>query len=154
MEGDFAILDTIADINTTAFVDDSLNSIAGCYAVTSVDSFGNESSFSNLVCIDNCPFYELPNVFTPNGDGKNDFFTPLHPYKYVKDIDIKIYNRWGTEVFRTTDPEILWDGKSAQSKMLCSDGVYFYVCIVHEIRLKGIIPHVLTGNVHVLSKVE
>jgi gliding motility-associated-like protein len=152
LEGDFGVIDTISDINTTTFIHDSLNSIAGCYAVTSVDSFGNESAFSNLVCIDNCPFYELPNVFTPNGDGKNDFYTPLHPYKYVKDIDIKIYNRWGTEVFRTTNPEILWDGKSVQTKMLCSDGVYFYVCVVHEIRLKGIIPHILKGNITLLSK--
>ncbi|MBI4930793.1 MAG: gliding motility-associated C-terminal domain-containing protein [Bacteroidetes bacterium] len=151
-DDDFSVLDTIFNINTTTFIDDSLSSIAGCYAVTSVDSFSNESAFSNLVCIDNCPYYELPNVFTPNGDGSNDFFTPLHPYKYVKDIDIKIYNRWGTEVFRTADPEIMWDGKSAQTKMQCSDGVYFYACIVNDIRLKGIIPRSLVGNVHLLSK--
>lgn len=150
--GDFYVVDTIFDINTTSFLDDSLNSIAGCYAVTSVDSFANESSFSNLVCIDNCPYYQLPNVFTPNGDGSNDFFTPLHPYKFVQSIDIKIYNRWGTEVFHTFDPQILWNGISSQSNMPCSDGVYYYVCIVYDIRLQGILPHVLTGNVHLLSK--
>lgn len=150
--GDFYVVDTIFDINTTTFLDDSLNSIAGCYAVTSVDSFGNESAFSNLVCVDNCPYYQLPNVFTPNGDGINDIFTPLHPYKYVQSIDIKIYNRWGTEVFRTFDPEIGWNGISMQSNTPCSDGVYYYVCIVYDIRLQGIIPHVLTGNVHLLSK--
>ena len=149
--GDFSVLDTIYDITTPTFLDDSLTSIAGCYVVTSVDSFGNESAFSNMVCVDNCPYYELPNVFTPNGDGSNDFFTPLHPYKYVKDIDIKIYNRWGYEVFRTTNPEIGWNGTSAQTKTLCSDGVYYYVCIVHDIRLKGIVPRVLKGNVHLLS---
>jgi gliding motility-associated-like protein len=152
INGDYAVLDTIPDINTLTYLDDSLFSIAGCYAVTSVDSFGNESVYSNIVCIDNCPYYELPNVFTPNSDGTNDLFTPLHPYKYVKSIDIKIYNRWGNEVFRTFDPEIMWDGKSVQTKMLCSDGVYYYVCIVNDIRLKGIIPHVLTGYVHLLSK--
>ena len=150
--GDYAVLDTVPDINTLTYLDDSLISIAGCYAVTSVDSFGNESVYSNVVCIDNCPYYQLPNVFTPNGDGSNDYFTPLHPYKYVKSVDIKIFNRWGGEVFRTYDPEIMWDGKSAQSNMMCSDGVYYYVCIVNDIRLKGIIPHVLTGYVHLLSK--
>lgn len=150
-DGDFSVLDTIYDINYPIFIDDSLSSIAGCYAVTSVDSFGNQSLFSNLVCVDNCPYYVLPNVFTPNGDGSNDFFTPLHPFKYVKGIDIKIYNRWGVEVFHTTDPEILWDGKSPQTKMLCSDGVYYYVCIVYDKRLKGIIPRVLKGNIHLLS---
>ncbi len=151
-DGDFSVLDTIYDINAPLFLDDSLLSIAGCYAVTSVDSFGNESAFSNLFCVDNCPYYELPNVFTPNGDGSNDFFTPLLPYKYIKDIDIKIYNRWGNEMFRTTDPKIMWDGTSVQTKMLCSDGVYYYVCIVNDIRLKGIVPRVLKGNVHLLSK--
>lgn len=150
--GDFLVLDTILPITTTFFLHDSLSSIAGCYAVTAVDSFGNESIFSNIICVDNCPLYQLPNVFTPNGDGQNDFFTPLVPYRYVKEIDIKIYNRWGTEVFRTTDPKIMWDGKSQQTKMLCSDGVYYYVCVVYDIRLKGIIPHVLTGNVHLLSR--
>ncbi len=150
-DADFNVVDTVPDINTLTYLDDSLFSIAGCYAVTSVDSFGNESSFSNLVCIDNCPYYQLPNVFTPNGDGSNDFFTPLHPYKYVNSIDIKIYNRWGAEVFRTFDPEILWDGTSVQTKQPCSDGVYYYVCIVYDIRLLGILPRVLTGNIHLLQ---
>lgn len=150
--GEFSVLDTISPITQTFFLHDSLSSIAGCYAVTAVDSFGNESNFSNIVCVDNCPLYQLPNVFTPNGDNQNDFFTPLIPYRYIKEIDIKIYNRWGTEVFRTTDPKIMWDGTSQQTKMLCSDGVYYYVCVVYDIRLKGIIPHVLTGNVHLLSK--
>jgi gliding motility-associated-like protein len=149
--GILSVLDTIFDINTTIFIHDSLNSIAGCYAVTSVDSFANESALSNIICVDNCSFYELPNVFTPNGDGLNDFFTPIHPYKYVKDIDIKIYDRWGIEVFRTTNPEILWDGKSSQTGRMASDGVYYYACIVNEIRLKGIIPRILTGNVHLLK---
>lgn len=149
---EFYVTDTIFDINIITFLDDSLNSIAGCYAVASVDSFGNESAFSNLFCVDNCPYYQLPNVFTPNGDDYNNYFTPLHPYKYVHSIDIKIFNRWGVEVFRTVDPEIMWNGLSVQTNARCSDGVYYYVCIVYDIRLEGILPHVLTGNVHLLSK--
>lgn len=150
--GDFSVYDTVHTISITTYIDDSLKSIAGCYAITSVDSSGNESAFSNSVCIDNCPNYELPNVFTPNGDGMNDFFTPLHPYKYVEDINIIIYNRWGTEVFRTADPEIMWDGKSSQTQMLCSDGVYYYICFVNDIRLQGIVPRILKGYVHLLGK--
>lgn len=151
--GDFYAIDTIKNISTLTLTEDSLLSIAGCYAVTSVDSFGNQSAYSNIVCVDNCPNYELPNVFSPNGDASNDFFTPLHPYKYVKDIDIKIYDRWGVLVFHTTDPEIHWDGKNQfQTKQICSDGVYYYVCIVNEIRVKGILPRVLKGNVHLLKE--
>lgn len=150
-DGAWTVLDTVPDINITTYIHDSLSSIAGCYAVTSVDSFANESALSNKVCVDNCSLYELPNVFTPNGDGDNDFFTPIHPYKYVKDIDINIFDRWGIEVFRTADPEILWDGTCSQTKTRCSDGIYYYVCIVNEIRLQGIVPRVLKGNVHLLK---
>ncbi|HQV01636.1 MAG TPA: gliding motility-associated C-terminal domain-containing protein, partial [Bacteroidia bacterium] len=58
----------------TNFLHDSLFSIAGCYQVTAFDSLGNESALSNKVCVDNCPVYELPNIFSPNDDGKNDTF--------------------------------------------------------------------------------
>ncbi len=147
---DMIILVNLAPATVTTFMHDTLTSIAGCYAITAIDSFGNESALSNVICIDNCPIYELPNVFTPNGDGSNDFFIPF-PYKYVKDIDLHVYNRWGEEVFKTVDPAILWDGKHQSSKQLCSDGVYYYVCQVNEIRLKGIQSRVLTGFVHLLS---
>ncbi|HNO70417.1 MAG TPA: gliding motility-associated C-terminal domain-containing protein, partial [Bacteroidia bacterium] len=149
---DLIVLDTILNINDTTYIPLLKGSIAGCYAVTAVDSTGNESAFSNLFCVDNCPSYQLPNVFTPNGDNSNDLFTPLHPYQYVKDVDIKIYDRWGVEVFRTDNPDILWDGKSSQTNMMCADGVYYYVCIVNDIRLAGIVPRVLKGNVHLLLK--
>jgi gliding motility-associated-like protein len=146
------VLDTIHPITLTTYTPAVVNSIAGCYAVTAVDSSGNESALSNVFCVDNCPAYELPNVFTPNNDNFNNLFTPLHPYRYVKDIDLKIYNRWGVEVFSTTHPDILWDGKNSQTKTLCSDGVYYYVCVINDIRLSGIVPRVLTGNIHLLRK--
>ncbi len=130
---------------------EGLVSIAGCYAVTAVDSFGNESPVISKVCVDNCPVYQLPNVFTPNGDGKNDLFTPLIPYRYVKDVAIKIYDRWGLLMFETTDINVLWDGKNKSTKMQCSDGVYYYVCTVNEIRVDGITPRVLTGFVQLMN---
>lgn len=142
------------NMNDTTFthVDDYMGipSIAGCYAVTAVDSFANESPIINNVCVDNCPVYELPNVFTPNGDGINDFVIPL-PYRYVKDVSIKIYDRWGLLMFETTDPDILWDGKSAQSKGQCPDGTYYYICTVNEIRVHGITPRVLKGFIQLIN---
>ncbi len=56
------------------YIHKNLPSFAGCYYVTAVDRSGNESRPSNTVCKDNCPYYELPNVMTPNADGKNDLF--------------------------------------------------------------------------------
>lgn len=129
-------------------------SIAGCYAVTAVDSAisPNESPIINKICIDNCPQYELPNVFTPNGDGKNDLFTPLPDYRYVKDVDIKIYDRWGLLMFETDNPDVLWDGKNRDTKKECPDGVYFYICTVNEIRVTGIKPRLLKGFVHLIKE--
>ena len=133
--------------------DGSIPSVAGCYAVTAVDSalHPNESPIINKICIDNCPSYELPNVFTPNGDNVNDLFTPLPNYRFVKDVDIKIFDRWGLLLFQTNDPDVLWDGKNQQSKKLCSDGTYFYLCTVDEIRVDGIKPRILKGFVQLIQ---
>ena len=147
---DMTLLVAVPSSNILNYLHDSLQSIAGCYTIAAVDSFGNQSVFSNVVCADNCPTYELPNVFTPNGDGINDYFVPF-PYKYVKDIDLVIYNRWGAIVFTSTDPDINWDGTDKDTKQKCSDGVYYYVCVVNEIRLKGIEPRTLKGFVQILQ---
>lgn len=106
-------------------------SIAGCYAVTGVDSFNNESFLTDSVCIDNCPYYEIPNVFTPNGDGKNDLLKPF-PYRFIDHIKLRIYNRWGALVFETDNLNILWDGKTQDTRIDCASGTYFYTCEVFE----------------------
>lgn len=143
------LLTTINNPNDTSFLHTFLNSIAGCYAVTAVDSFLNESSLSNVVCIDidGCNLYELPNVFTPDGDSHNDFFIPF-PYDFVEKINIRVFNRWGQIVFTTEDPDIKWDGKNKYTGMDCSEGVYFFVCDVYEIRLAGLKKRTINGFVH------
>lgn len=143
--------DSVSVLTDTMIVFDNLQSIAGCYAITAVDSFYNESPQSVKQCVDNCPEYELPNVITVNGDGVNDFFKPI-VNKFVKDIDLKIYNRWGNLIYETTDPKINWDGKSMQMKQLVVEGTYFYVCQVNEIRVSGIKSRYLKGFIHVFHK--
>ena len=150
-DADLVLQDSVKILSDTLLVFDNLTSIAGCYAVTAVDTFGNESAQSEKICVDNCPEYELPNVITVNGDGVNDFFKPIKN-KFIKDIDLKVYNRWGNLVFETTDPAIMWDGKVIQSKLLCTEGTYFYVCQVNEIRVKGIIPRDLKGFLQIFHK--
>lgn len=149
------LIHTTTNLNDTTFThvylyDGLYYSVAGCYAVAAVDSFNNESPIVTKVCVDNCPIYELPNVFTPNGDGVNDLFIPL-PYRYIKDIDIKIYDRWGLLMFETTDARILWDGKNKDTKLACSDGTYYYVCVVNEIRVEGIKQRVLKGFIQLIN---
>ena len=134
----------------TSYVHGNRGSIAGCYYVTAVDSmpYSNESLPSNMVCIDNCEgYYELPNVFSPSGDGINDLYHPLLPYKFVESVDLKVFNRWGVLVFETTDPMINWNGSYLNSGNQLSDGVYFYVCQINEIKLSGIEPRSIQGNI-------
>lgn len=149
--GDLTFFERIFSPSDTIFLNGNLMSVAGCYAVTSLDTNLNESPLGDTVCVDNCPEYELPNIFTPGSDGKNDLFHPF-PYRFVAKINIQIFNRWGQLVFESSDPDILWDGKHLKSKTMCPAGVYFYVCQVHEIRLTGIETRVLKGYVHLVNE--
>lgn len=121
--------------------------LAASYYVTAVDSFGNESLPSEMVIVDNCIKYSIPNVFSPNGDGINDI---LRPYEYqdVERIDLKIFNRWGQMVYETDDPDINWNGKHKETDDIVSPGVYYYVCDVYEKRITGIEIRNIVGFIH------
>jgi gliding motility-associated-like protein len=54
-------------------------------------------------------FY-MPNAFTPNGDGNNDFFFPKGEGVDVNNYDMYIFDRWGERIFETTDFIKQWDG--------------------------------------------
>ncbi len=124
-------------------------SLAACYVLAAVDSAGNEAICDDYKeCIDICSYYELPNIFTPNDDNKNDLYHP-YPYKFVESVDMKIYNRWGDLIFETTDPDINWDGTNMRNNKLVPEGVYYYICDVYEQRLTGIEPRNLSGFIHI-----
>ncbi len=134
-----------------------LESVVGCYQVTAVDSSGNASDRSQQICVDYnaCPQYALPNVFTPNGDGTNDKMVPLHlstsnPKATVDHVDMKIFNRWGKEVFHTSDPMINWDGKNINTGEDCAAGVYFYTCEVFFHATDGLKKRQLQGSVTII----
>ena len=147
------LTDSVTNPSDTAYIHDPASSIVGCYYITAVDSTGNVSDPSPIVCIDytDCPgfIYRLPNVFTPNNDEFNDLFIPF-PYTSVEKIKLVIIDRWGKQVFHTSDPDIKWNGDDETTGQPCSDGVYFYVCDVWEITLDGSIMRNLRGTVTIL----
>ncbi len=141
----------IATTTDSTYLHNNLTtSISGCYVITSIDSVGNESVFSDSICVDNCPIYTLPNVFTPGKDGMNDVFEPF-PYRFIASAHTQIFNRWGLLMFETNNIDIVWNGINQQTKKACNDGTYYYVCTVNEIFLEGIKPRVLKGFITLIS---
>jgi len=74
----------------------------------------------------------VPNIFTPNADGKNDVFQIES--EGIKTIDIAIFNRWGKKVYDLNandftvvkEKKDIWNGTS-KSEGVCADGTYFYI---------------------------
>ncbi|MBP9083175.1 MAG: PKD domain-containing protein [Bacteroidia bacterium] len=66
----------------------------------------------------------IPNVFTPNNDGLNDLFE-LKYTELCDEISIKIYNRWGQQVFQSDNKQFKWDGKFKGKDV--PDCVYYYI---------------------------
>ncbi|NVK48318.1 MAG: gliding motility-associated C-terminal domain-containing protein [Cyclobacteriaceae bacterium] len=135
-EGQFELIAELSSLELSTRIS-NLTTFRGCYYITAIDRSGNESEPSNVVCVDNCPYYELPNAFTPNGDGLNDTFIAFdNPFsqcpRFVLGVEIFIVNRWGAEVFRYNSLEssendvfIRWDGKDQNGNDLPA-GTYFY----------------------------
>lgn len=127
-EGEYTALGTTEE---TSFTHSGLDSYAGCYAVTATDEAGRESALSNEVCNDNCIAFVLPNVITPNGDGRNDVFRPGPGTAFIKGMAFRVFNRWGAEVYSSRATSggdalyINWPGVNAEGNPL-SDGTYFY----------------------------
>ncbi|MGB0391157.1 MAG: gliding motility-associated C-terminal domain-containing protein [Salibacteraceae bacterium] len=84
--------------------------------------------------IKGCEDIFIPNVFTPNGDGVNDFFKV--EYYGEQSYNIEIYNRWGALVFQNNHSGFSWGGTSSTGK-IHPNGVYYYIITVGEKNYKG-----------------
>ena len=66
---------------------------------------------------------EMPNAFSPNGDGINDIYCAKPGYKSIVEFHAIIFNRWGVKLYEWNDPAGGWDGKYKGKDM--PDGTYF-----------------------------
>ncbi len=96
----------------------------GLYTVTLVAD-------NDIGCPDSIPFEFIevwkesiffPNAFSPNGDGKNDFF--YIPNGGFQELEIHIFTRWGREIYFSLDPNFRWDGRFKEESV--PEGVYVY----------------------------
>ncbi len=145
-----SLLTEITDRNVFTYRHYPGETVSGCYAVSAYDSVGNESEKSVMVCIDSCNFYEIPNVFTPNGDDINDRLI-AKTSGLVEKVDFRLFNRNGMLLFKTDEPRINWDG--TYKGKIVSPGVYFYQCDVYERRTSGLELFHISGFVHVITEV-
>lgn len=156
-DGPYEIIDNVRE---TYYMHKHLESFAGCYRISALDNSGNESELSDPLCHDNCPYYELPNVFTPNGDGVNDTFrafdNPTNKCpRFVENIQFRVYNRWGVELYNSDinaeqNVFIDWDGRDFTGNLLDA-GIYYFIA---EVRFEALDPeiskHIYKGWVHLI----
>ena len=127
---DRTLVSEVAAPRDSLYFDAGRTQVAACYAITALDSLGNESALSPLTCVSNCPLYVLPNTFTPNGDNANDVLLPRRS-RLVERVEFVLYDRWGVRVFETEDPDLRWDGRRVDGSE-APTGTYFYSCAVFQ----------------------
>ncbi len=108
------------------------------YSVLIVDALGCESTLAIDIVVNNSQF-ELPNAFTPDGDGNNDNFRLLKN-EAVEILEFKVFNRWGQKVYDNERGDLGWDG-TQKGKPAASDA-YAYLILLsmgdgQEVLLKG-----------------
>lgn len=101
---------------------------AGSYQYEIKDANGCNLSGSETITSpnQNCPVI-IPSAFSPNGDGNNDVFRP-RIYYAIKDYQLSVFNRWGALVFRTSDPNVGWDGANSPVQ------AFIYVCTFSDMK--------------------
>ena len=91
----------------------------------------DSSSQSNYMIVTDCYCTDIyiPNAFSPNGDGENDFLKIYYGnLACIKTLQLSIYDRWGENVFKTTVTNFQWDGKY-MGKMLNTQVLTYYLQI-------------------------
>ncbi|MGK7388943.1 MAG: gliding motility-associated C-terminal domain-containing protein [Candidatus Cyclobacteriaceae bacterium M2_1C_046] len=94
------------------------------YRVTAIPNDGSfENSVSNFLKVIRPANFTAPNAFIPGSGGENSVFKIISPF--IAQIDLRIYNRWGQIIYRTTDPNLGWPGTDQNGNLL-PQGTYIY----------------------------
>ena len=112
------------------------NLAGGTYAILLQDQ--NQCSLNFEVIIESTlTEIEIPNGFTPNGDGRNDTWEMANLYGLYPQAEVQVFNRWGQMIFFSDDYNTGWDGKK-QGKELPTATYYYVISLTNDIDpLKG-----------------
>jgi gliding motility-associated-like protein len=127
-EENFVLDATTHDFVTHRWQDGSTNPIypvsePGLYSVEIISACETVVDSVLLIRCENCDVY-MPNAFSPNGDGQNDLFQPYTGCELM-DFTFRVFDRWGTLVFESTDPLTGWDGR--YNGQILPNGVYVWM---------------------------
>ena len=111
---------------------------AGIYKLKIIDKYDCPGIDSMRVSFYECLNIQIPSAFTPNKDGKNDVFRPLIPAP-VTNYRMQIWNRWGQQVFETSNYTNGWDGTLQSSEQ--ASGVFVYIISLTDVDKKNIKKH-------------
>lgn len=88
----------------------------------------------------------VPNIFTPNGDGVNDYFYVSS--KAIKQFNVKVFDRWGNNVFESFDADFKWNGHNMADGTELPNGVFTYV--IEFVALNNNKRELLKGSITLL----
>ncbi|MBL7888721.1 MAG: gliding motility-associated C-terminal domain-containing protein [Bacteroidia bacterium] len=112
---------------STATDPSSTYTATGSYVVTLIatNASGCADTATIIITVDELSNLVIPNVFTPNGDGSNDYFKPVLA-EGLKTFKMVIYDRWGLKMSEVTNESLGWDG-NAKNGSPAPDGTYYYI---------------------------
>ena len=164
-----------SEVIGTNYFHEGLSSYKGYYFITALDRSGNESQPSDTIAYDNCPHFGLPNVFSPNGDNRNDVFSPFIDNidnltislcddcfcpRFVESVDFRVFDRNGGVIFNYDSENIdgnenngiwiNWDGTS-NSGLILPSGTYYYTAeVIFDVIDQSKASQVINGWVQIL----
>lgn len=123
---DFGDGKTSAFQNPTHFYQDT-----GRFTVIQIveSEFGCRDTSNKEVIVEGAFTVYIPNAFTPNNDGSNDYFF-ANGYG-ITELKMQIFNRWGNKVFETPSVSGRWNGIDTSGK-ICPQGVYVYTAKIKD----------------------
>jgi gliding motility-associated-like protein len=116
---------------------------SGCYVVQAEGEGGCMAYDQVCLTVENDFTVYIPNTFTPNGDGLNDFF--LVSGEGFSQAILAVYVRWGASMFYSEEVTKGWDGKCKGTE--CKQDVYTYVLSFYGLDRKF---YQRTGNVQLI----
>jgi len=117
-----------------------------CTTLVATNSNGCADTATNCLVIEPAFTLYIPDAFSPNGDGKNDVF--MAKGQYVKGYEMYIFDRWGQQIFHTTNINEGWNGRINNGGATCQEDIYVYLINAYDSKNQ---KHTYTGSLNLVK---